>query len=626
MKYFKHITSYQKLTAALATLTILIASLAIPVIYGQAPESAAAASRTAEAIQLHIDDPDQLLRLEQAGLSLPALLAGLPADSNNAKLANSPAYQTLYTSLSDDLKQRLRQDFRLSTSMAKAHRLFNAKWLSSAAAHYELTGVINRLDRVAFTPAHCGEVRLLYRLAYQLDSGVYSRLPMTLNIVYLPPRDSELGCQPASRIWQRFIENEDSAELLSLLTTLKSIEVNLQAIRWPSTVRPDMGGYAEYFMRAFKPIDDVLPPKNLRLARLENTPDIAKIQRQPQLREALKAWLIANASALESGTATLPDQFLATKVSSHALHGIERLSNQRFNQLFDPTDFANINYAGFTYVKGPDAFLRRLDNLSCSGCHQSRSVAGFHFVGIDRAQTHPINSVAVAQSGHFLAEQSRRKAYFSTVLSNSDATNQPLVSGFAERDATSVGERGAHCSLTPAANQQFPGWNCAEGLSCQPHDLTQNGLIGRCAPEKPQVAGDACMTGTIKPHANPTKDRLVDAEPQSCQRGICQTVAVGFPGGVCSTDCSDLKPGEACGAIARLGGFNACLANQGLFSDCLSNNSFSAGLQACDANTACRDDYICARQPATNTVSSTGVCIPPYFLFQLRVDGHPSPP
>lgn len=30
-----------------------------------------------------------------------------------------------------------------------------------------------------------------------------------------------------------------------------------------------------------------------------------------------------------------------------------------------------------------------------------------------------------------------------------------------------------------------------------------------------------------------------------------------------------------------------------------------------------RDDYICARTPDGN-----GACIPPYFLFQLRVDGH----
>ena len=43
-----------------------------------------------------------------------------------------------------------------------------------------------------------------------------------------------------------------------------------------------------------------------------------------------------------------------------------------------------------------------------------------------------------------------------------------------------------------------------------------------------------------------------------------------------------------------------------------------AALRACDVDSPCRDDYICARSG-----SERGVCLPPYFLFQLRVDGHP---
>jgi hypothetical protein len=42
-------------------------------------------------------------------------------------------------------------------------------------------------------------------------------------------------------------------------------------------------------------------------------------------------------------------------------------------------------------------------------------------------------------------------------------------------------------------------------------------------------------------------------------------------------------------------------------------------LRACDADQPCRDDYLCALTPA-----GKGACLPPYFVFQMRVDGHPA--
>jgi hypothetical protein len=44
-------------------------------------------------------------------------------------------------------------------------------------------------------------------------------------------------------------------------------------------------------------------------------------------------------------------------------------------------------------------------------------------------------------------------------------------------------------------------------------------------------------------------------------------------------------------------------------------------LRQCSARHACRDDYICSQNEGHPPGS--GVCIPPYFLFQMRVDGHP---
>ena len=41
-----------------------------------------------------------------------------------------------------------------------------------------------------------------------------------------------------------------------------------------------------------------------------------------------------------------------------------------------------------------DELVRRLDTMSCNGCHQSRSVAGFHILGNDRADMSVVNALA----------------------------------------------------------------------------------------------------------------------------------------------------------------------------------------------------------------------------------------
>ena len=144
---------------------------------------------------------------------------------------------------------------------------------------------------------------------------------------------------------------------------------------------------------------------------------------------------------------------------------------------------------------------------------------------------------------------------------------------------------------------------------------------GICVPVK-KISGSPCVAGEMLHHTNPKKDGIKKSKEQMCSAGyICEASSVGFPNGMCAGSCDNLKPGETCGAIAELFGFNNCLANgKTPFAKCLSENVGPASLQACDQKNFCRDDYICAR-----TSEGKGACIPPYFLFQLRVDGHPSP-
>ena len=110
------------------------------------------------------------------------------------------------------------------------------------------------MDRDVFRPGSCGEIRLIYRLAYRKDEaggGIYSRLPMTANVVFLLPGDGD-RCARLARQWIADPDLKAFGEGVLNQQHLKSVEINLQAVRWPSTMRPDMAGYAEYFLRVYR--------------------------------------------------------------------------------------------------------------------------------------------------------------------------------------------------------------------------------------------------------------------------------------------------------------------------------------------------------------------------------------
>jgi hypothetical protein len=144
-------------------------------------------------------------------------------------------------------------------------------------------------------------------------------------------------------------------------------------------------------------------------------------------------------------------------------------------------------------------------------------------------------------------------------------------------------------------------------------------------PTRPAV-GAICEPTRLTSHADPNRDRALAQPaaggPAACgAKGLCEATSVGFPGRMCSGGCNPLAPDGRCGRIAILTDFNACLAAQSPFGDCLRLHTRPGQLRQCSARQACRDDYICSQnegQPA-----GSGVCIPPYFLFQMRVDGHP---
>ena len=607
-----------------------------------AKESQVAVSHSPLAL---ITDEEVLRGLTRRGFDLGTLLGAAPQGrrGNNADLAENKGFAFLTQTLQEDVESVRRSDKYAGEDVARfSHRLFDIKRLRQEHAYFDLIAVVNRLDRRPFhgDPSGdkadaCGEVRLIYRLAYATEvhprgsdksapgKPVSSRLPMTIGLEFRGPgSQGDPLCQDALA---RFSPNPDlkgdalSEWLASDQGPLDSIAtpenkelqvvVNLQVVRWPSTVHPQMAGHAEYVLRAFRPEKG----GGLSRAPLENTPDLAKLRSSPALKKKLLDHLREkeNLGALDEGTLQIPQEFLATKAVSVAPRGFSRRANRPFKTLFSDADFADVDFAEFALLGSAASTLRRLDDMTCMGCHQARSVAGFHLLGEDGPETVSGNALVVPVSPHVEEDIPRRQKLFEQIAAGADGD---YSRAFAER-GTRDGGYGAHCGL----GGEFAEWTCAAGLTCDAYDAPADDRhVGICLPKEGPVVGDPCEVGQVKPHENGRRDRVVSVQKRSCVDSACNRNAVGFPGGVCRSSCSSPGPHGACGKLAMLGPFNACLARHEPFTDCLSNHAAPAGLRACGAGDPCRDDYVCARKSG-----SEGVCIPPYFLFQLRVDGHP---
>src|SRR5207249_3568490 len=132
---------------------------------------------------------------------------------------------------------------------------------------------------------------------------------------------------------------------------------------------------------------------------LENTPDVERAKRDATFRKELLSRIAdpANQAKIDEGTVILPDRFLAVRSTDVTPHGLARRHNRPFRDLFSRAEL-------------PEIKARRLDGMSCPGCHASRSVAGFHFLGDETAPPGSVNALFVGRSPHLADELLRRKA------------------------------------------------------------------------------------------------------------------------------------------------------------------------------------------------------------------------
>jgi hypothetical protein len=593
---------------------------------------------------LLVTEPGAIGLLERKGLALGDVIGekGMgPVD--NARLAGASRYASVADVVAADVALVARHDPQAGVGVHRfSHRLFDVRWLREKTARFELVAVVNRIDRAPFRPGSCGETRLVYRLAYSTkikDTPVSSRLPMTLG-VEVPVPAPAAGCAEVARRWTPPKALEGDA-LVAFLTrpggpleaaTLAfedaKLVLNVQQLRWPAAVRPDLAGHAEYLLRAFR-LD--ASRKRYEPAPLENTPDVARFASDTALRKDFVAWLAVpqNLTSVDRGTPLVPERFLAKRAVSVTPRGLARKTNRPFRNVLSPGDFASFHFDGLATIRSPEALIRRLDEQSCPGCHESRSIAGFHLLGDDPETAPAGNAVVTGKSPHLEGDLARRRALVRLVLTGEVSSD--FTQPFAERSRYSG--YGAHCGL--GSDPSFSEWECADGLVCQPYDAPAGDGVGQCLPREPRAAGDPCEAGPL----DSKRDRVASAERKACaENAVCNTNAVGFPGGMCTETCSELSAGAVCGGIAVLEPFNACVARGEPFLDCLANNVRPAGFRSCSAENPCRDDYICTRtdtlteagleprrptRPGPRPTRPAGACIPPYFLFQLRVDGHP---
>ena len=245
---------------------------------------------------------------------------------------------------------------------------------------------------------------------------------------------------------------------------------------------------------------------------MENQIDRERILADEDLGRDFKAWLLdpGHLGEFDRGTVLIPERFLARSAIAATPAGFDPSELQpafglvqgegaAANPVFSESDIVaalrkaadvGVTPANIRSVAG---FERRLNDVTCSGCHQTRGIGGFHFPGVDWMAAKPSNSTVVPASPHFFGDQIRRR----DILTSLQMEQQPGLFARIFRTpaiAHAVGISGelagtgyydgwgAHCyQPSPKAadnDPSFRSWTCAAGLACQAVGKTSR--IGMC--------------------------------------------------------------------------------------------------------------------------------------------------
>lgn len=619
-----------------------------------------------------VDDPSVLAALDAKGFSFAAVFSVDGKDDLKTLYDEAPAYHAIVEMVAGDvagLRAEMKAGGRnlYEVTDGNVGRIMDMRWLKTDAARFRLVGVVNRLDRRDFATLNgdksCGEVRFIYRLAYSFRKNgkvLASRLPFNFNAVYSVAPDADGGCVGVAGRWTPQLDEAVDAGWLAggplepEELTFKQLELNAQVVRFPSGQETEFGGQAAYLMRIFGIGGATVSEKPL-----ENTPDVARLSEDAVLKKKLADYVRANVGPVDLGVYEMPDEFRAKKVISWSTFGSARQANHPFTSLFEPTDFAGLDYSGLKLARTPEALVERLDNGACQGCHQAGSAAGFHFIGRDDRTTSPLNRIEVGISPHLHAEIPRREAWLRATIEGKEP-NRFRPFSFAPpaewRDAGEVAyapaEMAMPCLMPEDAARFGQTWQCGGGTVCTPL-ATASGVrtkLAQCLLPKDSKAvfsGHPCLAGSIASNeAQPFNDRYTItgqfaafASDISRTAYTCRPPKIGVPAGIAYRACDDKDrtfaafkagkpmPNEICGLV---GGkkFDTCVATNN-FDQCLGGAVNRGNRPACSADHFCREDYMCQSlppdTPGAAKVKGIGFCSPTYFIFQMRIDNHATP-
>ncbi|MCG6207869.1 hypothetical protein LPW26_24735 [Rhodopseudomonas sp. HC1] len=426
---------------------------------------------------------------------------------SNDRLFALPVLSGLRTALDDEF-QRYRE-----APTAARWKLVDRDKLEAQTTRFVLAGVVARIDRGFVAADGCGEVRLIYRPIHEID-GTAQRLPMTLNLV-LRARgaDGALSCREVARRWLAAAAwpqtGADRARRLMAADgplaplgpdSIDRLELNLQIATAGDAAAGEFR--ADYLLQVFR-FDRA--SGRYQVAAMENQIDRDRLIADRELGQAFKHWLLQpdQLAAFDRGTLIIPETYLARRAIAATptafSHAPERpaaglAGPATADPLISDADIvaalqrAAERGVAFQAIRSPAGFERRLNDITCSGCHQTLGIGGFHVPGVDWT-AEPTRRIAAPGSPHFVADQQRRRAIAAAVAEGRAPdytrgfTDRPELHGSAVNDDEPRNGWGAACGLPGAGggvDPSFRNWTCAAGLSCQPAGGTTAFPIGMC--------------------------------------------------------------------------------------------------------------------------------------------------
>ena len=484
-----------------------------------------------------ITDPLALRELDRGKFGLGRIL--VPARSADAPIADGalfalPSMAPVRSAIDAEFERYIARhkaahpNESLGIADSNDLQLFDLAPLYSDASRFVLSGIVNRMDRAYVAPETCGEIRLIYRLiptnvTQAADSLASPRLPMTLNVVLKARGDHAVGANGAAvtctEVARRWLAAGDlpltGAALAEKLAApdgplgliapqdIDRIETNIQIVH--ALKSPTRDFRTDYLLKVF---NYNAQSQTFEETPLENQIDRARLLADPKLARAFKAWLLdpQHFTELDRGTIVIPPEYLASGViaetpvgfSTSRLQpefGLVQGDDTKIDPVFSNQDVVTAlqkaaeRSGPLQNIRSLAGFERRLNDVTCAGCHQTRGIGGFHFPGVDWLAPNPSNATIVPGSPHFFGDQARRRDILTALRDGKTPdysrgfSSRPQLRGSSELAGTEYGDGwGAHCYAPQAGaadnDRSFRSWSCAEGLACQIVDKASR--MGMC--------------------------------------------------------------------------------------------------------------------------------------------------